>query len=75
MDAPIDSALTHDSPLVFTDAAARKVADLIRAREFSAKPGFGCGFCDYKPLCPAHEQLISIRLAQRPAAAKEHSDS
>ena len=28
MDAPSDS---HDSPLVFTDAAARKVADLIRA--------------------------------------------
>jgi RecB family exonuclease len=52
-----------------------EVADLIRAREFSAKPGFGCGFCDYKPLCPAHEQLISIRLAQQPAAAKEHSDS
>jgi DNA helicase II / ATP-dependent DNA helicase PcrA len=52
-----------------------EVADLIRAREFPAKPGFGCGFCDYKPLCPAHEQLISIRLAQQPAGAKEKSDS
>ncbi len=31
MDAPIDSAQTLDPPLVFTDAAARKVADLIRA--------------------------------------------
>jgi len=31
MDAPIESTHSHDSPLVFTDAAARKVADLIRA--------------------------------------------
>ncbi len=36
------------------------VADQIRAGDFSAKPGFGCGNCDYKPLCPAHEQLIPI---------------
>ncbi len=52
-----------------------EVADQIRAREFSAKPGFVCGFCDYKPLCPAHEQLISIRPSQRPAGAKEKADS
>ncbi len=39
------------------------VADQIRAGDFSAKPGFGCGNCDYKPLCPAHEQLIPIRSA------------
>ena len=38
-----------------------EVADNIRARSFPAKPGFGCNHCDYKPLCPAHEQLISIR--------------
>ena len=52
-----------------------EVADLIRAREFSAKPGFGCGFCDYKPLCPAHEQLISIRTAQQQAGGQENTDS
>jgi DNA helicase II / ATP-dependent DNA helicase PcrA len=40
-----------------------EVADLIRAKEFPAKPGFGCNFCDYRPLCPAHEQLISVRTA------------
>jgi DNA helicase II / ATP-dependent DNA helicase PcrA len=40
-----------------------EVADLIRAKEFPAKPGFGCNFCDYRPLCPAHEQLISVRPA------------
>ena len=37
------------------------VADLIRAGDFPREPGFGCSHCDYKPLCPAHEQLISIR--------------
>jgi DNA helicase-2/ATP-dependent DNA helicase PcrA len=48
------------------DAAKKKigeVADQIRAGDFSPKPGFGCGYCDYKPLCPAHEQLIPIRSA------------
>jgi DNA helicase II / ATP-dependent DNA helicase PcrA len=40
-----------------------EVAGLIRAGEFPAKPGFSCGYCDYKPLCPAHEQLISLRPA------------
>lgn len=31
MDAPVNESHTHDAPLVFTDAAARKVADLISA--------------------------------------------
>ena len=30
MDAPVQEPQTHDPPLVFTDAAALKVADLIR---------------------------------------------
>ncbi len=55
-------ATTRDAKAL---AAAKQkigeVADRIRAGDFSAKPGFGCGFCDYKPLCPAHEQLIPIR--------------
>lgn len=37
------------------------VADQIRANEFAPKPGYNCSFCDFKPLCPAHEQLISIQ--------------
>jgi DNA helicase II / ATP-dependent DNA helicase PcrA len=47
------------------EAKARiaEVADQIRAREFSAKPGFGCGYCDYRPLCPEHETLITIQAA------------
>lgn len=39
------------------------VADQIRAGNFRAKPGFGCGYCDFKPLCPEHEQLIAIQPA------------
>jgi len=46
-----------------------QVADQIRAGDFSAKPGFGCGYCDFKPLCPAHEQLIPIRSAIESAPA------
>ena len=65
--------MTNEAVASTRDAKALKetkdkiaeVADQIRAREFSAKPGFGCGFCDYKPLCPAHEQLISIKPRRR----------
>jgi len=46
------------------------VADQIRAKEFPAKPGFVCNYCDYRPICPAHEQLISIRGAV-PTAAED----
>ena len=52
--------------LTATKARIAEVADRIRAGDFSAKPGFACGYCDYKPLCPAHEQLISIQ----PVASK-----
>ena len=49
--------------LAATKQKIAETADLIRAGEFSPKPGFSCNYCDFKPLCPAHEQLISIRLA------------
>ncbi|HXA78218.1 MAG TPA: ATP-dependent DNA helicase [Candidatus Acidoferrales bacterium] len=52
--------------LTATKARIAEVADRIRAGDFSVKPGFACGYCDYKPLCPAHEQLISIQ----PAASR-----
>jgi superfamily I DNA/RNA helicase/RecB family exonuclease len=38
-----------------------EVADRIRGGDFAPKPGYGCASCDYKPICPAHEQLVSIR--------------
>ena len=44
-----------------------ETADLIRAGEFRAAPGFGCRYCDFKPICPAHEELLSIA----PAAPRD----
>jgi DNA helicase II / ATP-dependent DNA helicase PcrA len=43
-----------------TKAKISEVADRIRAGDFSAKRGFSCGFCDYKALCPEHEELVTI---------------
>jgi len=44
------------------DEALRVVQETaadIRAGEFSAKPGFICRSCAYKPICPAHEETLS----------------
>jgi DNA helicase-2/ATP-dependent DNA helicase PcrA len=49
--------------LAATKNTIADVARQIRAREFPVKPGFGCRYCDYKTLCPAHEQLVPIRAA------------
>jgi DNA helicase-2/ATP-dependent DNA helicase PcrA len=38
----------------------REAAAAIRAGEFEALPGFICRNCDFQPLCPAHEQLVTI---------------
>jgi RecB family exonuclease len=55
-------AATRDAKAL-TEAKQRiaEVADSIRAGEFAPKAGYGCKYCDFKPLCPAHEQLIPIR--------------
>jgi DNA helicase-2/ATP-dependent DNA helicase PcrA len=50
--------------LAKTKQTIYEVAGQIRASEFPAKPSFLCVYCDYKPLCPAHEQLISIQPAR-----------
>ncbi len=39
-----------------------EVAESIRAGDFPPRPGFVCRYCDFRPLCPAHEHLVSIRL-------------
>jgi DNA helicase II / ATP-dependent DNA helicase PcrA len=55
---------TRDAKMLeATKAKIAEVADRIRAGDFSPKKGFSCGFCDYKPLCPEHEQLVTIQLA------------
>jgi len=37
-----------------------QIGDQIRAGEFPPKPGRNCAYCDCKPLCPAHEQLMTL---------------
>jgi DNA helicase II / ATP-dependent DNA helicase PcrA len=63
-------ATTRDSKaLAQTKQTISELADRIRAGDFAAKPGFVCRSCDYKPLCPAHEQLVSIRFSKKPTGA------
>jgi DNA helicase-2/ATP-dependent DNA helicase PcrA len=45
-----------------------EIADSIRAGDFPAKPGHQCGYCDYRLLCPEHEDLLTIHPA-RPTAS------
>jgi RecB family exonuclease len=45
---------TQDLKAVKTKILA--VADRIRQNHFPAAPGFVCKFCDYRPICPAHEE-------------------
>jgi DNA helicase-2/ATP-dependent DNA helicase PcrA len=32
----------------------------IRAGEFSPRPGYACRTCAYEPICPAHEEAVSV---------------
>jgi len=41
----------------------QEVAADIRAGQFAPKPGFLCKSCEFQPLCPAHEQLVTIQPA------------
>ena len=43
----------------------QEVAADIRAGQFPARPGYLCKSCEFEPLCPAHEQLVSIRSARQ----------
>jgi DNA helicase-2/ATP-dependent DNA helicase PcrA len=38
----------------------QEVAADIRARSFPAKEGFVCRSCAYRPICPAHEENLSV---------------
>jgi len=38
----------------------QEAAAYIRAGEFPAKRGFVCRNCAYKPICPAHEETLSV---------------
>jgi RecB family exonuclease len=66
---PVETA-RDSKALAKTRLTIGGVADQIRAGDFAAKPGFHCSYCDFKPLCPAHEQLISIQPAHEDAVKK-----
>ena len=37
-------------------AEIREVASNIRGLKFDPRPGFGCKYCEFVPICPAHEE-------------------
>lgn len=49
-----DAKQLEEAQKIVQEAAAD-----IRAGEFSPKPGFVCRSCAYKPICPAHEEVLS----------------
>ncbi|HWG57572.1 MAG TPA: ATP-dependent DNA helicase [Candidatus Acidoferrales bacterium] len=68
--------MTNEAVVTTRDAKALEkakqrigaVAGQIRAGDFAPKPGFAtCVRCEYKPLCPSHEQLVTISPARAEA--------
>jgi hypothetical protein len=53
-NSPVSSTRS-EKDLEKARAQIAEAADNIRAGQFPAKPGFHCRFCDYQPICPAHE--------------------
>ena len=49
------SASRGESQLQEVRGTIQEVAADIRAREFPARPGFLCKYCEFRFLCPAHE--------------------
>jgi CRISPR/Cas system-associated exonuclease Cas4 (RecB family) len=54
-----DPVSTARTPGDLKEAAQkiREVAGEIRGSAFAPKPGFACKWCDYVPVCPAHEEV------------------
>ncbi|HEV2491921.1 MAG TPA: ATP-dependent DNA helicase [Terriglobia bacterium] len=48
----VRTAKDLDKPL----AEIREVAARIRSLVFDPRPGFGCKYCEFVPICPAHEE-------------------
>jgi RecB family exonuclease len=53
---PVSSVRT-EKELEKVASEVREVAQQIRSLLFPPNPGFACRFCDYVPLCPAHEEI------------------
>jgi DNA helicase-2/ATP-dependent DNA helicase PcrA len=50
----------EDKQLNQAKEIAQEAAADIRAGQFPVRPGFLCKSCEFQPICPAHEQLVSI---------------
>ena len=49
------SAARDEKQLKKAEDKVQEVAASIRAGEFDANPGYACRTCEYRPVCPAHE--------------------
>jgi CRISPR/Cas system-associated exonuclease Cas4 (RecB family) len=50
----------EEKQLAEAQETVQEVAADIRIGQFAPKPGFLCKSCEFRPLCPAHEQIVSI---------------
>jgi DNA helicase-2/ATP-dependent DNA helicase PcrA len=50
----------EEKQLAEAQETVQEVAADIRTGQFAPKPGFLCKSCEFRPLCPAHEQIVSI---------------
>lgn len=55
-----------DAALEETRQKVIEIGGQIRAGQFDPEPGYLCRFCEFQPICPAHEDLVLIQ----PAAAQ-----
>jgi DNA helicase-2/ATP-dependent DNA helicase PcrA len=56
-----------DSDLAAAKLRVQQVAEQIEAGHFHANPGYHCGFCPYRNLCPATEKQVYTRNSFMPA--------
>jgi len=52
------SSRRTEKALAALEAKVKDVAEGISAGEFYEKPGFHCRWCDFRNVCPAHEQQL-----------------
>lgn len=53
---PVSTARTPGD-LKKAEEEVRQAAAEIRTSEFQPRPGFACKWCEYVPICPAHEEV------------------
>jgi len=61
------STRRSDVELLEAKARIEEVADSVSAGKFDPKPGFHCGFCAYRSLCPATEKRLFSTAPVKPS--------